>query len=125
MSEQREFTRINRSLEVVVELPGRMFAGHTRDVSLRGALVSCAQVLSLGTTCTVTLLLDGGEQIVRIRAAAVVVRHVADGLALRFEELLDPESYAHLCQLIRYNALDPDKAEREIAEHVGLKKPRP
>jgi hypothetical protein len=47
---------------------------------------------------------------------------LADGLAIRFDELLDPESYDHLCQLIRYNALDPVKAEREIAEHLGLKR---
>jgi PilZ domain len=123
MSELREFTRINRNLEVVIDLPGRMLAGRTRDVSLRGALVSCGEVLSLGTTCTCTLILDGGEGQLRIRAAGRVMRHVADGLAMRFDELLDPESYEHLCQLIRYNAIDPEKAEREIAAHLGLKKP--
>lgn len=123
MSDLREFTRINRNLEVVIDLPGRTLAGRTRDVSLRGALVSCGEVLSAGTTCTCTLILDGGEGQVHIRAAGRVMRHVADGLAMRFDELLDPESYEHLCQLIRYNALDPDKAEREIAAHIGLKKP--
>ncbi len=122
MSDLREFTRINRSLEVVIELPGRLLAGRTRDVSLRGALITCDQVLSTGTTCICTLILDGGEAQVRIRAASVVRRHVADGLAVRFDELLDPESYDHLCQMIRYNALDPEKAEREIAEHLGLKR---
>ncbi|HEX3133290.1 MAG TPA: PilZ domain-containing protein [Planctomycetota bacterium] len=125
MSDLREFTRINRNLELVIDLPGRVLAGRTRDVSLRGALVSCSEVLSLGTTCTCTLILDGGDGQVRIRAAGRVMRHVADGLAMRFDELLDPESYEHLCQLIRYNALDPEKAEREIAAHIGLKKPAP
>ncbi len=125
MSDLREFTRINRSLEVVIELPGRMLAGRTRDVSLRGALITCDQVLSAGTTCICTLILDGGEGQVRIRTAGVVRRHVADGLAVRFDELLDPESYDHLCQLIRYNAIDPEKAEREIAEHLGLKRIKP
>jgi hypothetical protein len=123
MSDLREFTRINRNLEVVIDLPGRRLTGRSRDVSLRGALVNCGEVLSVGTTCTCTLVLDGGEGQVRIRAAGVVLRHVADGMAIRFDELLDPESYDHLCQLIRYNALDPDKAEREIAAHLGLKRP--
>lgn len=124
MSDLREFTRINRSLDVIVELGGRTLNGRSRDVSLSGALVVCDQVLSVGTKCTCTLILDGGEAQVRIRAAGAVVRHVKDGMAIRFDELLDPESYDHLCQLIRYNALDPDKAEREIAEHIGLKKPK-
>jgi hypothetical protein len=124
MSHLRGFTRINRSLNVVIELAGRSLAGRTRDISLSGALAVCDQVLSVGTRCTCTLILDGGEAQLRLRAAGTVVRHVADGMAIRFDELLDPESYDHLCQLIRYNALDPDKAEREIAEHVGLKRPQ-
>jgi len=77
----------------------------------------------VGTTCTCTLILDGGESQVRIRAAGVVMRHVDNGMAIRFDELLDAESYDHLCQLIRYNALDPEKAEREIAAHIGIKRP--
>jgi len=77
----------------------------------------------VGTTCTCTLILDGGESQVRIRAAGVVMRHVDNGMAIRFDDLLDAESYDHLCQLIRYNALDPEKAEREIAAHIGIKRP--
>lgn len=123
MSDLREFTRINRNLDLTIELGSRTLTGRTRDVSLSGALVACDQVLSLGTRCICTLILDGGEGHVRIKAAGVVVRHVADGMAMRFNELLDPESYEHLCQLIRYNALDPDRVEREIAEHIGLRKP--
>lgn len=125
MSDLREFTRINRSLEVVIELPGRTLAGRTRDLSLRGALITCGQELSLGTTCRCTMILDGGEGQLRIQVAGVVMRHVKDGLAMRFDELLDGESYDHLCQLIRYNALDPEKAEREIAEHIGLRRKKP
>lgn len=124
MSDLREFTRINRSLEVLIGLPGRTLVGRTRDVSLCGTLVSCKEVLSLGTTCTCTLVLDGGEGQVRIRTAGVVRRHDTEGMGIRFDELLDPESYEYLCQLIRYNALDPDRVEREIAEHLGLKRPR-
>ena len=123
MSDLREFTRINRSLDIRLDLPGRVLHGRSRDVSMRGALVVCPELLSVGTPCECTLILDGGEGKVTIRTRGVVVRHVADGMALRFDELLEPESYEHLCQLIRYNALDPDKAEREIAEHIGLKRP--
>ncbi len=124
MSDLREFTRINRSLEAVIDYPGRTLSGRTRDVSLQGALITCEQVLSLGTVCTCTLILDGGESSFRIRAGGMVMRHVAHGLALRFDEMLDLESYGHLCQLIRYNALDPEKAEREIAAHLGIRRIR-
>jgi hypothetical protein len=125
MSDLREFTRINRTLDIQVELPGRVLQGRSRDVSMRGALVVCDQLLSVGTACDCTLILDGGEGKVTIRTRGSVVRHVADGMALRFDELLEPESYEHLCQLIRYNALDPEKAEREITEHIGIKRPLP
>lgn len=122
MSELREFTRINRNLEVLIGLSGRVIAGRTRDVGLRGALVTCDEAISARTACTCTLILDGGDGQVRIRAAGVALRHVPNGMAFRFDELLDPESYDHLCQLIRYNALDPAKAEREIEKHMGLKR---
>jgi len=73
----------------------------------------------VGTTCTCTLILDGGESQVRIRAAGVVMRHVDNGMAIRFDELLDAESYDHLCQLIRYNALDPEKLSARSRRTLG------
>ena len=33
---------------------------------------------------------------------------------------IDPDSLFHLHNILRYNAVDPDRVEQEIDEHPGL-----
>ena len=120
MDERREFTRIHRKIRALIDFEGRRIEGHSRDVSTAGALVVCGEPPTEGAACVCTLELV--EREVSIRAQATVVRVLAEGVALHFDELLGPESFEHLRALIRYNADDIDQVERENASHLGLKR---
>jgi hypothetical protein len=123
--DHREFTRIARTLEADVVAGDETFHGSTRDLSIKGALVVCGAALPPGTPCACTLHLAGRENDVCIQVHGVVVRAVDDALAIEFRELVGPESYQLLHDLVLYNAPDPQRVEREFAAHIGLKRIEP
>lgn len=118
----REFTRVRTRIPVDVEAGGKKISGEIRDVSLNGLWLPTATTVSERSPCRVTMHLDGG---ITVRADGVVVRSVADGMAVHFLELLELESYEHLRNLILYNAVDPAQAEQEFDSHLGLRRVDP
>jgi hypothetical protein len=111
-------------LEADVEVGGRAIAGLTRDVSVKGMLLSCADPPAAGSSCRCTIYLDGRHGQARVSALAVVARTLPAAIAVEFRELLDPESLGYLQNLVLYNAADPGQVEDEFDRHLGLK-PRP
>lgn len=123
---QREFTRVRSSVPVdCIFADGRILAGATKDVSLNGCFVPCPQPPPEDTPCTAVLHLDGRGGAIRVEAHAEVARVRAEGFALRFNELVEIDSYQHLRNLILYNAADPNQAENEFDSHLGLKRIEP
>lgn len=122
-SDNREFTRITMLLEAEVVCDGRTVIGRTRDVSLKGMLLACAETLPAGGACACTIFLDGRHGQARIRAQAVVARSLDQAIAFEFRELADAESYQFLQNLVLYNAADPKRVEEEFKNHLGLKRP--
>lgn len=120
-TEHREFTRVRTLIPVDIEAAGVVHQGTTRDVSLKGMFAAVACILPAGAPITATLFLDGRGGAVQVRARGAVVRALDAGLALRFDELLELESYEHLRNLVLYNAEDPRKAAAEFGSHCGLK----
>ncbi len=120
---QREFTRVRSSIPIDCSFPGGMaIVGTTKDVSLDGCFVACANPPAEDVTCTATLHVDGRDGSIRVVAHAVTLRRRVDGFALHFNELEELDSYEHLRNLIRYNAADPDQADFEFESHLGLKR---
>lgn len=120
MEERREFYRVNPKMRVRLEAESQPpIDGQIRDVSLQGLFVTCATLLPLGTVCHVVIALDAVDGTAAIRGRAIVVRVAADGLALHVTRLDDRDSAAHLKNLVRYNADDPARVEREIQRWLG------
>lgn len=119
---QREFTRVRTRIPVDVEVGGKVVTGTIRDLSLNGMWMATPTPPPEEATCRVTLHLDGRGGAIVVRADGYVVRSVADGFAMHFQELLEVESYEHLRNLILYNAEDPAQAEQEFDSHLGLKR---
>jgi hypothetical protein len=117
----REFTRITAMLEADVVCGGRTISGLTRDVSVKGMLLACAEQLAAGSECHCTIYLDGRHGQARVNAVAVVARALPAAIALEFREILDPESLVYLQNLVLYNAADPRQVEEEFDRHLGLK----
>jgi len=122
MNERREFTRIVRPLEVdIVSAGDSELSGVTRDVSMKGLLVSTGVRRDNGTDVRCTVYLDGRDNPARIVALGNIVRQTAEGMAIAFRAVEGLESLEHLQQLLRLNAgADLEQVEREIAAHVGL-----
>jgi hypothetical protein len=96
-------------------------AGTTRDLSLKGLLMLCSVTVPQ-QACAVVIYLDGRGGHLRIRATGKVARAQGGTIAVEFHELIDPDSYQHLTNLVRYNARDMNRVDREINTHLGLKK---
>jgi hypothetical protein len=123
---QREFTRVRTAIPLDCTFPdGRVLPGATRDVSMNGCFIPSAEPPPEDAECVATLYVDGREGQVRIQANAQVIRTKTGGFALHFRELLELDSYEHLRNLILYNADDPNQAENEFDNHLGLKRPDP
>lgn len=121
-NDQREFTRIPTALDADVIADGQLHQGTTRDVSMKGLLLAGTAAMTAGQDCSVVIYLGGRGAPIRIRAAGQVARTVAGGVAVEFRELIDPESYQHLANLVRYNAPNSSKASAEIESHLGIRR---
>ncbi len=114
----REFIRVRTRIPVDVEADGKTISGEVRDVSLNGLWMRTTVPVSERTPCRVTIHL---AEAITIRAEGMVVRSGPDGVAVHFLELSEVDSYEHLRNLIRYNAVDPAEAEQEFDSHLGLR----
>jgi hypothetical protein len=120
---QREFTRVRTAIPVDITVDGRTIAGQTKDVSLNGCYVATTETAPVeGSACRITLHLDGRGGALVVVGSGEVARRRDDGFAVHIDELFELESYEHLRNLIRYNAEDPDQADREFGSHLGLKR---
>ncbi len=74
-----------------------------RDLSIRGAWVCGVQGPRVGERCEVALHMAGTISSLVLHMRSEVVRIKGECLALRFLEM-DPDTYDHLRNIVRYNA---------------------
>lgn len=113
MTDQRSRSRVPARFEATVSWQGLTVPVISLNISLRGML--CEAPLGLGMRagdgCTVRLTLAPD---VVLGIAARAARAGGESLALAFEEM-DPGTFAHLRNLVRYAASDPDAIDAELA----------
>lgn len=120
---RREASRSGVHTEAELATPeGKRLAGVIKDVSIRGVFVQCGEKPAVGSVCSILFFLGGRESGQSFAAKGRVVRVSDDGAALEFLEVTD-EGLHHLRNLILYNSPDPDQAQREFDERLGLRKP--
>jgi len=123
----REWTRIDEVVEVIYEVDsGPIVRGMSRNLSATGVLVDApSEAVDVGAEGKLTLARGVGNDRVVILGYAEVVRVGHEQLALHITALTGEESYAHLRNLIVYNAAgEAAKAEQEFQDHIGLRRPR-
>ncbi len=119
----REFTRVKRTTHVELWSGDEKLEGEVRDISLKGLFALCEPHFETGTECRVLVKLGldlEGE--LRVEAKGKVVRVEPDGLGVEILEVIGLDSYWHLRNIVLFNAPDPEQAEREFAEHTGLRR---
>ncbi len=119
---RREFTRVMLDLEAELELNSKTsVVGRTKDISLKGLFLRCAERPALGAPCSAVLHFAGRGSDHKVRAAGRVARTEPTGVGIEFLSV-EAEGYEHLKNLIYYNTPDPAAAQAEFAGHLGLKR---
>ncbi len=89
-----------------------------RDISVKGLFAETKEKVESGRPCEVVILLGPSDgQAVRVEGR--VSRLENSGFAISFKAI-DPDSYAHLRNIVLYNAEEPEKIEEELI-HPGIK----
>lgn len=119
---KREFTRT--SVRIAAQMESEDVSIHcdqTRDLSMKGLFLLTKDRLPVGTTCrTVLYLVECGSPL-SIEVTAKVVRTEEDGMAIEFLEILEPECFEYLRNLVLYNSPNPERVEKELDSHIGLR----
>ncbi len=123
-AEKREFTRVPIHLNVEFSSPqrGTSSACELRDVSMNGLYIHCDDPLPIGSDCKIAVILGGEEAPIRIEVNGKIARVDADGMGMEITEIIGIESFAHLRNLVLYNASNVDQVEQEFHEHIGIKR---
>lgn len=122
-NEHREFTRVPIKVWVEVRTEDTVIKTHeTHDLSMVGiSLNHGGKVLPLGALCDISVFLEGVDPPIHVDMKGKVGRVTGEELCFEFSEV-ELESYEHLQNLVRYNSQDIDAVDKEINEHMGLKR---
>ncbi len=118
--EKRRFSRVHFGVEAQLLVNEKIYTtGEVMDLGIGGCLLGIAANLKPGAVCSLRMVLGDAENGPEIRVGGEVIRSDGGTVALRFKEI-DPESLAHLQNVVRYNAEDSEPIEQEIKEHPGI-----
>ena len=117
---RRDFTRVPTGVDAEVIVGDRTITGTVQDVSLNGVFVRCSDPLPVASHCGVNIILQGTQAPLRVSEKGKVTRSDNTGMAIEFDEV-DVDSFAHLRNLVLYNALNADGVEEEFEESVGIR----
>jgi len=112
--EKRTRTRVDLLFGAVVSCGGRDIPVRLNNLSLRGLSCNPDPRFVQDAECVVRIALSGS---VTIRVQGKVVRITPQDVAVEFIEM-DPESFAHLRNLIRLHAEDPDRIDDELLARI-------
>ncbi len=84
--------------------------GSSKDLSLKGIFVHTKEDIPIGTKCEVDIILTGLIDSITLQMKGKVVRKDSDGIAILFDSV-DLDSYTHLKNIVRYNALDTNNID--------------
>jgi len=123
-SNQREFSRVEVELDIVLEADGfRLPPAHSRDLCANGVMVASERLLPVGTACDLTLSFPEQGDAFQVKVQGTVAR-VADGvLGVEFTTI-DAESFQNLQRILCLHAEEPDRVEQELREHLGIRRNR-
>ena len=116
---RREMTRVPLQIDTELRVEGHVLAlGKTTDISLKGLYVASRQSLPARTTCHITLRLGPQEHPIHIALEGTIVRTTDEGMAIEITSV-PPDSFAHLHNLVIYNAQDANRIDQELHNRVS------
>ena len=110
--EKRRGTRISAGFEAYVTIGDVVIPVSTRNLSLKGALLTGCEDCRAGTHCELHLPLSPSTRIV---VEGEIVRHGNDESGMKFKEM-DELSFTFLHRLVTLNAEKPDEVDEELLQ---------
>lgn len=108
---RRRRSRVDTSFSAALELPsGEALPLVTRNISLKGLLAQADAHVESGAKGIVRIILSP-EAVIEVDCQ--VIRSDATGVAIDFTGM-EPESFLHLRNLVRFNAPDADQIDAEL-----------
>jgi len=118
--EKRRFSRVVYDVRAKLTVGEQTFEpAHIDDLSIGGCLLPMRVALALGSPCRITIFLPGEKSGPVVRVQGEIARVDSGQVAIKFTAI-DPESLAHLQNIVLHNSPDADKTEEEIRRHPGL-----
>lgn len=118
--EKRRFSRIIFKVAARIQVGDGLYTvDQLENLSIGGCMVELDTSLELGAVCRIRIVLQPDDPDMDIVVDGKIVRVSGRRQSIQFLSI-DPESLFHLHNILRYNAVDPDTIEDEIARHPGL-----
>ena len=118
--ENRKFSRIPFKINTEITVNDVVYSvEEISNLSIGGCLLPIKANLAEGTVCHLKILLNGTSSQLHIKIDGEIKRCTPGAVAVKFTRI-DPDSFFHLQNIIRYNSPDPDVIEREIVKHPGI-----
>lgn len=114
LENRRQFSRILFNTRASLLLDQKRIPVSLIDISLRGALVqpNTEWQYQAGTACTLEVLLDGSEMLIRMETN---IAHIKDGHVGLVCREIDLDSMIHLRRLVELNLGDESILNRELS----------
>nr|WP_321260272.1 PilZ domain-containing protein [uncultured Pseudodesulfovibrio sp.] len=109
---KRRSTRVSAGFEAYVSIGDVVIPVATKNLSLKGALLTGCEDCKPGTHCELHLPLSPG---IRIVVDGEIVRHGKTESAMTFKEM-DELSFTFLHRLVTLNANEPDDVDEELLQ---------
>lgn len=118
--EKRRFSRVVFKMQAELAVQGRLFAvAEIANLSVGGCQLAIGEDFTPGTECSLLIQLNPADRRMNVETGGEIVRSQDGVIGVKFTSI-SPEALVHLRNIIRYNAADPDRIEREIDDHPGL-----
>jgi len=109
----RKFSRVNFQVDATVRIAERQFRGEVDNLSMSGMFVNTCELLQMGETADITIILSGTSPGINVSLTGRVSRVSENGIGFTFEKT-GLESYIHLKNIVAYNSDDADKVIEDI-----------
>lgn len=119
-TEKRRFSRIGFNMAAELTVDDHVYSfSQVDNLSVGGCLFETAADLQVGAACRLWIPLEPTDPKLGVEVFGEIIRCDQGMVSVHFIRI-DPESLFHLQNIIRYNALDPERIEGEIKKHPGL-----
>ena len=118
--EKRRFSRIVFNMNAELTVSGRIFpVAEMINLSVGGCQLEIGEDFPAATPCSLLIVLNPADRSMNVDVDGEIVRSDSGVVGIRFSTI-SPEALGHLQNIIRYNAADPDRIEKEIIDRPGL-----